>query len=46
MAVFLGSDIFKSIFFIEIDIIPIQISLKFVPMSQIGNKPALIQVMA
>ena len=33
-------------FFNESYRIPIQISLKYVPMSPIGNRPALVQVMA
>ena len=45
MAAILADDIFKCIFFNENDIIPIQISLKFVPRSPIDNKPALVQVM-
>ena len=40
------ADIFKCIFFNENDMIPIQISLKFVASSPIDNKPALVQVMA
>ena len=46
MAAMLADDIFKCIFFNENDRIPIQISLKFVPMSPIDNKPTLIQIMA
>ena len=46
MAAILADDIFKCIFLNENDIIPIQISLKFVPRSPIDNKPALVQVMA
>ena len=45
MATFLADDIFKWIFLNENDKLPIQISLKLL-MSPIGNKPALIQVMA
>ena len=45
MAAFLADDIFKWIFLNENDKLPIQISLKLL-MSPIGNKPALIQVMA
>ena len=46
MAAILADDIFKCIFVNDNDRIPIQISLKFVPMSPIDNKPALVQVMA
>ena len=46
MAAILADGIFKCIFLKENDRIPIQISLKFVPMSVIDNKPALVQVMA
>ena len=46
MATILADDIFKCIFLNEHDRIPIQISLKFVPRSQIDNKAALVQVMA
>ena len=46
MATILADDIFKCIFLNENDTIPIQISLKFVPRSLIGNYPAFIQVMA
>ena len=46
MAAILTDDIFKCIFFNENDIIPVQISLEFVPRSPIDNKPALDQVMA
>ena len=46
MAAILTDDIFKCIFFNEIDRIPSQISLKFVPKSPNDNKPALVQVMA
>ena len=46
MAAILADDIFKCIFLHENDIIPMQMSLKFVPRSPIDNKPALIQVMA
>ena len=35
----LADDIFKCIFLTKNDIIPIQISLKFVPRSPIDNKP-------
>ena len=42
MAAILTDDIFKCIFLNENDRIPIQISLKFVPMSPIDNKPALV----
>ena len=40
------ADIFKCIFLNENDRIPIQISLKSIPKSTIGNKAALVQVMA
>ena len=46
MAAILADDIFKWIFLNENDKIRIQISLKFVPMSPIDNKPALVRVMA
>ena len=46
MAAILTDDICKCIFLNEYDRIPIQISLKFVPMDPIDNKPTLIQVMA
>ena len=46
MAAILADDTFKCIFLNGNDRIPIQISLKFVPMSPIGNEPALVQVMA
>ena len=46
MAAMLADGIFKYIFLNENDRIPIQISLKFVPMSPIDNKAALVQVMA
>ena len=46
MAAILADDIFKCIFLNENGIIPIQISLKFVPRSPIDNKPALVQVIA
>ena len=39
-------DIFKCIFFNEIFLFPIKISLKFVPRSLINNIPALVQIMA
>ena len=42
MAAILADDIFKCIFLNKNDRIPIQISLKFVPKSSIGNKPALV----
>ena len=41
MAANLADDIFECIFLNENDRIPIQISLKFVPMSPIDNKAAL-----
>ena len=46
MAVTLADDIFKCIFLNENERILIQIALKFVPMSSIANKAALVQVMA
>ena len=46
MAAILTDDIFKCIFLNENDRILIRISLKFVPMVPIDNKPALVQVMA
>ena len=46
MAAILADDNFKSIFVNENYIIPIRISLKFVPVNPIDNKPALVQVMA
>ena len=46
MAAVLADDIFKCIFLNENDIIPIQISLKFLPRSPIDIKLALVQVMA
>ena len=46
MATNLADNIFKCIFFNENDRIPIQVSLKFVPRTQIDNTPALVQVMA
>ena len=46
MATILADDNFKCIFLNENDRITIQISLKFVPLSPIDNKPALVQEMA
>ena len=46
MAAIVADDIFKCIFLNENNRILIQISLKFVPRGPIGNKPALVQVMA
>ena len=46
MAAILADDNFKCIFLSENDKIPIRILLKFVPMSPIDNKPALVLVMA
>ena len=46
MAASLADDIFKCIFLNENENDRILISLKFVPMSPIDNKPALVQVMA
>ena len=45
MAAILADGIFKCIFLNENNRNLIQISLKFVPMSPIDNKPALVQVM-
>ena len=45
MVAILADNIFKWIFLNENGRILIQISLKFVPMSPIDSKPALIQVM-
>ena len=42
----MADNIFKLIFLNEYDRILIQISLKFVPMSPIDNKPTSVQVMA
>ena len=46
MAAILADDYFKCIFLNENDIIPIRISLKFVPRSSIDSMQALVQVMA
>ena len=46
MAAILADDNFKCIFLYENDIIPIRISLKFVPRSPMDNMPALVQIMA
>ena len=46
MAAILAKDIYKCIFLNENDRIAIQISLKFVQRSPIGNKPVFVQVMA
>ena len=46
MAVILEDNILKCIFLNENDRILTQISLKFVPRSEIDNKSALVQVMA
>ena len=46
MAAILADDIFKCIFLNANEIITIQISLKFVPMSPIDNTLALVQAMA
>ena len=46
MAATFADETSTCIFVSENDRIPIQISLKFVPMSPIDNKPALVQVMA
>ena len=45
MAAILADDIFNRIFLNENVRIPIQISLKLVPMSPNDNKPSLVQVM-
>ena len=45
MATILADDIFICIFLNEYDRIQIQISLKFVPRSQIDNREALVKVM-
>ena len=45
MAAILADDIFKSTFLNENDIIPIQISMKFVRRSPTDNKQALVEVM-
>ena len=42
MAAILADDIFKCIFWNEIDRIPNQISLKFVPVNAIDNNPLLV----
>ena len=44
MAAIFRDDILKCIFLNENDKIPIQMSLKLVPMSPIDNKSALVQV--
>ena len=46
MAANMADDNFKCIYVNEYDRIPIRFSLKFVPMSPIVNKPAVVQVMA
>ena len=46
LAAILADDIFEWIFLDENGRISIQISLKFVPKSPMGNKPVLVQVMA
>ena len=46
MAAILADDIFSCIFLNEINRIPIQFWLKYVPGSPIDNKSALVQVMA
>ena len=46
MAAILADNIFKCIFMNENDRISIHISLNFVPMSPIDNKPTLVLVMA
>ena len=46
MATILANNICKCIFLNTNDSILIQISLKFVPISPIDNKPALVQEMA
>ena len=42
MSVISADDIFKCIFLNENDRIPIQISLKFIPTSQIDNKAGMV----
>ena len=44
MAAILADAIFKCIFLNENNIIPIQISLKFIHRSPLDNKPALVRV--
>ena len=44
MAAILADDVFNCIFFNENNIIPIPISLKYVPRSPTDNKPELVQV--
>ena len=46
MAAILADDIFNCIFLNENNIISIQITLKYVPMSPIDNKPELVPAMA
>ena len=46
MAAILTDNIFKCIFLNENNRILFEISLQFVPVSPIDNKPALVQVMA
>ena len=46
MAAILADDNFKCIFLNENDIIPILISLKFLPRSPVDNKPLFVQVLA
>ena len=46
MAAILSDENFKCIFLNKIDKIPIRISMKFVPMIPIDNKPEMVQVMA
>ena len=46
MAAILAEDIYKWMLLNVIGRFPIQISLKFVPMSPVDNKLALVQVMA
>ena len=46
MDTILADDIFNCIFLNENDRVLIPISLKYVPRSQIDNKPALVQVIA
>ena len=46
MAAILADGNLKCIFFNKNDWTPIRISLKFVPMSLIDNKTALVQIMA
>ena len=46
MVAILAENIFKCSLLNESDVIPIQISTKFVPRRPVDNKPALVQVMS